>query len=81
MLQGLFECELGSLPIRYLGMPIHFRELKSRVWKSVEDRLEKKLACRIGNFLSNRDRLVLINSVLTSLPMFMPSFVEIPIGV
>jgi hypothetical protein len=27
------------------------------------------------------DRLVLINSVLTSLPMFMLSFLEIPVGV
>jgi hypothetical protein len=31
--------------------------------------------------LSYGDRLVLINSVLTSLPMFMLSFLEIPIGV
>jgi hypothetical protein len=31
--------------------------------------------------LSYGDRLVLINSVLTSLPMFMLSFLEIPVGV
>jgi hypothetical protein len=31
--------------------------------------------------LSYGDRLVLINSVLTSLPMFMLSFMEIPVGV
>jgi hypothetical protein len=31
--------------------------------------------------LSYGDRLILINSVLTSLPMFMLSFFEIPIGV
>jgi hypothetical protein len=30
--------------------------------------------------LSYGDRLILINSVLTSLPMFMLSFFEIPIG-
>jgi hypothetical protein len=36
----------------------------------VEDRLEKKLASWIGKILSYGDRLILINSVLTSLPMF-----------
>jgi hypothetical protein len=24
----LFGCEIGSLPFRYLGIPIHFRRLK-----------------------------------------------------
>jgi hypothetical protein len=47
----------------------------------VEDRLEKKLASWIGKILSYGDRLILINSVLTSLPMFLLSFFEIPIGV
>jgi hypothetical protein len=31
--------------------------------------------------LSYGDRLILINSVLTSLPMFILSFLEIPVGV
>jgi hypothetical protein len=37
----------------------------------VEDRFEKKLSSWIGKMLSYGDRLVLIKSVLTSLPMFM----------
>jgi hypothetical protein len=47
----------------------------------VEDRFEKKLGCWQGKLLSYGDRLILINSVLTSLPMFMLSFLEIPKGV
>jgi hypothetical protein len=47
----------------------------------VEDRFEKKLSCWAGKMLSYGDRLTLINSVLTSLPMFMLSFLEIPVGV
>jgi hypothetical protein len=43
--------------------------------------LRKKLSCWIGKLLSYGDRLILINSVLTSLPMFMLSFFEIPKGV
>ena len=77
----LFGCELGSLPFTYLGIPIHFRKLRNSDWKVVEDRFEKKLSSWIGKLLSYGDRLILINSVLTSLPMFMLSFLEIPKGV
>ena len=74
----LFGCESGSLPFTYLGIPIHFRKLKNSDWKVVEDRFEKKLSAWIGKLLSYGDRHILINSILTSLPMFMLSFHEIP---
>ena len=79
--RNLFGCESGSYPFRYLGIPIHFRKLKNSEWKSIEDRFEKKLASWAGKLLSYGDRLILINSVLSSLPMFMFSFFEVPIGV
>jgi hypothetical protein len=77
----IFGCAIGALPFKYLGIPIHYRKLLIREWKVIEDRLEKKLASWIGKILSYKDRLILINSVLTSLPMFLLSFFEIPIGV
>jgi hypothetical protein len=77
----LFGCESGTLPFKYLGIPIHFRKLKNGEWKPIEDRFEIKLGSWIGKLLSYGDRLILINSVLTSLPMFMLSFLEIPVGV
>ena len=33
----LFGCEVGVFPFRYLGIPIHYRKLRNRDWKSVED--------------------------------------------
>jgi hypothetical protein len=74
----LFGCEIGSLPFRYLGIPIHFRRLKNGEWKLIEDRFKKKLSSWLGKLLSYGDRLILINSILTSLPMFMLSIFEIP---
>jgi hypothetical protein len=53
----------------------------NREWKLIEDRFEKRLCSWIGKLLSYGDRLILINSILTSLPMFMLSFFEIPKGV
>jgi hypothetical protein len=49
--------------------------------KQIENQFEKKLASWLGKLLSYGDRLVLINSVLTSLPMFLLSFFAIPTGV
>jgi hypothetical protein len=77
----LFGCEIGSLPFRYLGIPIHFRSLKNGEWKLIEDRFEEKLSSWLGKLLSYGDRLIRINSILTSLPMFMLSFFEIQKGV
>jgi hypothetical protein len=77
----IMGCEAGTLPFRYLGIPIHFRKLTNAEWVTVENRFAEKLGCWKGKLLSYGDRLVLINSVLTSLPMFMLSFLEIPIGV
>ncbi|CAA0807930.1 Unknown protein [Striga hermonthica] len=77
----LFGCNTGSFPIRYLGIPIHYRRLSNSDWLRVQERLEKRLSSRKGKNLSTGGRLTLINSVLSSLPMYMMSFFEIPKGV
>lgn len=79
--RNIFGCESGSLPFRYLGVPIHHRKLKNSEWHPVESRLMSKLSCWQGKLLSYRDRLILINSIMTRLSMFMLSFIEIPVGV
>jgi hypothetical protein len=47
----------------------------------IEERIEKKLSSWKGKCLPLGDGLVLINSVLSSLPIFMLSFFKIPKGV
>jgi hypothetical protein len=78
---SIFGCEFGALPSKYLGIPIHYRKLLSKEWKPVEDRFVQKLASWLGKMLSYGVRLVLINSVLTSMPMFLLYFFEIHKGV
>jgi hypothetical protein len=70
----------GSYPFRYLGIPMYYRKLSNNDWKMIEERIEKKLSSWKGKCLSLGDGLVLINSVLSSLPIFMLSFFEIPKG-
>src|SRR6266498_1861909 len=77
----IFGCESGSLPFRYLGIPIHYRKLRNYEWNPVESRFQGKLGSWKGKMLSYGDHLILINSIITSLPMLMLSFLEIPKGV
>ena len=77
----LFRCKLGSLLFRYLGIPIHFRKLSNNDWKAAEDRFEKRLSGWKGKLISVGGRLVLINSVLSSLPMCFVILFEVPHGV
>ncbi|WVZ51124.1 hypothetical protein U9M48_002300 [Paspalum notatum var. saurae] len=76
-----FGCKLGSYLFRYLGLPMHVKKLRNKDWKLIEDRIEKRLGNWKGKLLSYGGRLVRLNSVLSSLPMFMLSFFEIPRGV
>ncbi|WVZ83882.1 LOW QUALITY PROTEIN: hypothetical protein U9M48_030978 [Paspalum notatum var. saurae] len=77
----LFGCKLGALPFRYLGIPMQVRKLSNNDRKAVEDCFEKRLSGWKGKLLSTGGRLVLINSVLSNLPMFMLSFFKVPCGV
>jgi hypothetical protein len=77
----LFGCELGSLPFSYLGIPIYHRQLTNKEWKCIEDRFEKKLSCWKGKLMSYGGRLILVDYVLTSIPMFLLSFFEVLVGV
>jgi hypothetical protein len=77
----LFGCKAGNFPINYLGIPIHFKKLRNRDWARVGERFEKRLSSWKGKHLSIGGRLTLINSVLSSLPMYMMSFFSIPKGV
>jgi len=70
----LFGCVIGKYPFCYLGLPMHTRKLSNKDWLTIEKRIENKLSGWKGKMLSVGGRLVLINSVLSSLPMFMLSF-------
>jgi hypothetical protein len=77
----LFGCNQGAFLMRYLGIPIYYRRLSNAYWKRVEERFKKRLSSWKGKYLSTGVCLTLINSVLSSLPMYMMSFFAIPKGV
>jgi hypothetical protein len=77
----LFGCNAGEYPFRYLGIPMHHRQLLNSEWRQIEKHFEKMLSCWKAEHLSYGGRLTLINSVLSILPMLMMSIFKIPKGV
>ncbi|WVZ96731.1 hypothetical protein U9M48_042332 [Paspalum notatum var. saurae] len=77
----ILGCGVGKYPFKYLGIPMNFRKLTNKDWRTVEERFQKKLSSWKGKLLSYCGRLVLINSVLSSLAMYTMSFFEIPKGI
>jgi hypothetical protein len=71
---------MGHYPFKYLGIPMHHKKISNEDWKIIEEKFEKRLSCWKGKLLSYGGRLVLINSVLSSLSLFMLSFYEVPKG-
>jgi hypothetical protein len=65
-----------STLFHYLGLLMHYKKLTNKGWSFLEERIEKKLSSWKSKMLSweKGGRLVLLNSVLSSLPMFMLSF-------
>jgi hypothetical protein len=74
----LFGCNQGEFPIRYLGILIHFGKLTNAEWKIVEERLQLCLSSWKGKLLSIGGRLVLINSVMSNMVLYMLSFFLLP---
>jgi hypothetical protein len=74
-LAHLFSCPVGSLPIKYLGVPLHFEKLSREDIQALVDKMPKKLAGWRGRLLSYARKLVLIKSCLASIPVYLLSFI------
>jgi hypothetical protein len=72
---------MGHYPFKYLGIPMHRKKISNEDWKIIEEKFEKRLNCWRGKLLSYGGPLVLINSILSSLSLFMLSFYEVPKGI
>lgn len=67
----MLNCNIGRMPMRYLGFPISSINVPTGGFKSIVDKMRKKLQPWKGKHLSSGERLILTNSSLSSLPTFM----------
>jgi hypothetical protein len=75
---NMLNCSLGTLPMKYLGIPISDGRLKPSVFDHIVGKMEKRLDPWKGKHLSSGGRLILTNSCLSSLPIYIMGFYLLP---
>ncbi|WVZ64778.1 hypothetical protein U9M48_014252 [Paspalum notatum var. saurae] len=76
--EQVFTCNSGSLPIKYLGVPISNLRLERKNWQPLIDEMHSKLASCESNNLSLNDRVLLINSSLSDTQIYIMSLYKLP---
>lgn len=64
-----FGCTVGSMPFTYLGLPLGTTKPSLQEFSPMLTRIEKRMS-GISKFLSYHGRLIMVNSVLSTLPTF-----------
>ena len=72
------KCSLMSFPFSYLGIPIGANPRRCQTWEPIITKCERTLARWKQRHLSFGGRVTLINSVLTSIPIYFFSFSGFP---
>ncbi|XP_071725541.1 uncharacterized protein [Rutidosis leptorrhynchoides] len=78
---AIFECKVGTFPMVYLGIPIGFNSNRIAMWDPIVNKFKKKLAGWKGRCLSFGGRLVMVNAVLSNLPLHYMSIYKAPVAV
>lgn len=79
--QEIFTCALGSMPLKYLGLPVSDTRVSNKMWKIMTEKIEKRCACWQGRLLNIAGRVTLVQSCLTNIPIYMMSFYPLPAGI
>lgn len=75
------NCKVGGLPFKYLGLPVGANPREASTWQPLLNALVKRLYSWKNRYLSLDGRIVLINSILSSIPTYFLSFMKMPLKV
>ncbi|GAU37373.1 hypothetical protein TSUD_22470 [Trifolium subterraneum] len=76
--ERFLHCSIGSIPFTYLGLPVGANPRKESTWKPLLVSLSRKLGVWRNRFISLGGRVVLLKSVMNSIPIFYLSFLIMP---
>ncbi|QHN81156.1 Putative ribonuclease H protein [Arachis hypogaea] len=74
----LLGCQKAALPVRYLGISLGANPRLVKTWKPVLDKVEEKLSLWKAKVLSKAGKLVLIKSMINSLPIYYLRLYKMP---
>ncbi|GKV38927.1 hypothetical protein SLEP1_g46780 [Rubroshorea leprosula] len=75
---GMLHCRVGKAHFLYLGLPANEKFGNKKLWELVVNKFRAKLAVWKAATLSFEGRLILLNSVLSTLPIFYMSLYLLP---
>ena len=71
------NCRILSLPFMYLGIPIGDNPRRNEFWDPILQKCERKLSTWKHRHISFGGRVTLINSILTTIPIYFFSFFRV----
>jgi len=74
----MFNCAIGSRPIKYLGVPVSGNGIQNSNWLPLVEKISKRLDGWKGGALSLGGRLSLLNACLSSIPIYSMSMYLLP---
>lgn len=74
------HCQKGSFPFTYLGLPLGITKPSLEFFIPIVQRVERRL-CGIADFLDYGGKLLMVKSVLTSLPISFMSCLDVPVTI
>lgn len=77
-LSELLQCKLESLPMAYLGLPLSLHKLTSTDLQPIVSKVDRFLAGWEAALLSQAERLILVNAVLSIVPVYAMSAFKLP---
>ena len=76
-LARLLSCGIGTLPLKYLGLPLGASFKLKTMWVELQDLMARRLAPWKRSYLFKGGRIMLIKSTLSNLPTYMLSLFPI----
>lgn len=77
-LSSQIGCKKGSLPFKYLGLPLSDSRLQRQEFTHLIQKIRNRLTGWASKLLSIAGRVVLINSVITTMPIYYMSVFRMP---
>jgi len=77
----VLSCKVGKIHFMYLGLHIGSNPQRLKFWEPIMNRIKSRLSGWNSRFLSFGGRLILLKSVMTSLPVYALSFFKAPSGI
>jgi hypothetical protein len=81
MASGFLNCRIGYLSFKYLGLPVGANPRSFSMWQPMLETLKRRLGSWGNKYVSLGGRIVLINAVLSSIPIFFLSYMKMPVKV